>query len=461
MDGLQRRVGRSLQVSLSLWLAIAILATAIVAAVAAFSTAYREAIDLQDDQLQQLAVMVSGYDLPSAGYTFAGNTRKIDPETQIVVEQLPLSGGHALKQGPLAGLASGLPDGLHSVRPARLSWRIAVATTPSGAQIAVGQRTAVRGEIARNTALNALLPILLLIPVLLLVCNLLVRAAFTPLKLLATELDERAENDMRGIVDVDLPRELRPFVVAINRLLERVAQAVMLQRRFVADAAHELRSPLAALSLQAERLEAADMSEQARERLVTLRQGMTRNQTLVTQLLALARAHDRPTEPLKALSAQGLFRAVLEDMWPLADAKHIDIGVAGTQDVILLAAPDDLTTLIKNLVENAIGYTPEHGRVDLAASTDAGDVTLTICDTGPGIAAQDRERVFEPFYRVPGAAAGGSGLGLSIVKTIADRMQARIRLGYTDEANQSGLTVQVVLPGAARPMSFFKQQQGG
>lgn len=448
MDGVQRRVGRSLQVKLSLWLALAILLAAAAAAVAAFSSAYREAIELQDDQLRQLAMMVSGYDLPSTGYTFAGNTRNIDPETQIVVEQIPVEGGYGLKQGPLAGLASGLPDGLHTVRPARLSWRIAVATTPSGAQIAVGQRTAVRGEIARDTALNALLPILLLIPVLLLVCHLLVRAAFKPLTLLAMELDQRAESDMRGIADGDLPRELRPFVVAINRMLDRVTQAVALQRRFVADAAHELRSPLAALSLQAERLQAADMSEQGRDRLVTLRQGITRSQALVTQLLALARAQDRPAIAGKPVSAQGVFRAVLEDLWPLADARHIDIGVAGDQDVVLLAAQDDLTTLIRNLVENAIRYTPAHGRVDLAAHADADNVTLTVSDTGPGIAVSERARVFEPFYRTLGAGAGGSGLGLSIVKTIADRMPARIDLVYTDEANQSGLTVHVVLPGA-------------
>jgi len=460
MDGLQRRVGRSLQVRLSLWLALAILMAAIAAALFAFVSAYREAIDLQDDQLQQLAVMVSGYDLPSTGYTFAGNTRKIDPETQIVVEQLPAEGGYGLRQGPLAGLAPGLSDGLHTVRPGKLSWRIAVASTPSGAQIAVGQRTAVRGEVARHTARNALLPVLLLIPVLLLVCNLLVRAAFRPLKQLATELDQRAENDMYGIVDVDLPRELRPFVVALNRLLERVAQAVLLQRRFVADAAHELRSPLAALSLQAERLQAAEMSEQARERLATLKLGITRNQTLVTQLLALARAQDRPTVTMTAVSAQGLFRAVLEDLWPLADAKHIDIGVAGDQEVALLAAADDLTTLIRNLVENAIRYTPEHGRVDLAARADAGAVTLTVSDTGPGIAAPERARVFEPFYRTLGSGAVGSGLGLSIVKTIADRMQAQIHLGYTDEANQSGLTVQVVLPGAAGSRSMSEPCRG-
>ncbi len=460
MDGLQRRVGRSLQLTLSLWLAVAILAAAIAAAVVAFSTAYREAIDLQDDQLQQLAVMVSGFDLPSTGYTFAGNTHKIDPETQIVVEQLPTEGGYGLKQGPLTGLASGLPDGLHTVRPGKLSWRIAVATTLSGAQIAVGQRTAVRGEIARQTALNALMPILLLIPVLLLLCNLLVHAAFKPLKRLATELDQRAESDMQGIVDVDLPRELRPFVIAINRLLDRVAQTVLLQRRFVADAAHELRSPLAALSLQAERLQAAEMSEQARARLATLKLGISRNQTLVTQLLALARAQDRPTVTLTTVSAQGLFRDVLEDLWSLADAKHIDIGVAGGQDVALLAAADDLTTLIRNLVENAIRYTPEHGRVDLAARVDAGAVTLTVSDTGPGIAAPERVRVFEPFYRTLGAGAEGSGLGLSIVKTIAERMQARIHLGYTDEANQSGLTVQVVLPGAAGSGSVSEPRRG-
>jgi two-component system OmpR family sensor kinase len=285
-----------------------------------------------------------------------------------------------------------------------------------------------------------------LIPLLMVLGRVIVRRTFQPMRLLTADLDHRSDDDLQPIPDEKLPSEIRPFVVAINRLLARVDHAMLVQRRFVADAAHELRTPLTALSLQAERLQSADMSDSAKERLSTLRNGITRSQRLVVQLLTLARAQDQPVAALQPVSIQTVFRQVLEDTMPLAERKQIDIGVAGHADAMVLASEADLATLVKNLVGNAIRHTPVFGRIDLDVRVDSDTSVIQVSDTGPGIPPQERERVFEPFYRNLETGDSGSGLGLSIVKAIADRLGARIVLTFTDEALQTGLCVQVIVP---------------
>jgi two-component system OmpR family sensor kinase len=351
-----------------------------------------------------------------------------------------------VQKGPLTGLSGGLPDGLQSVRPGKLEWRIAVTSLPSGARVAVGQRGAVRGELARNNARQAVFPLLLLIPVLIGVGHMIVRRTFKPIDAVAAGLDQRGDDDLRAMADDRLPKEIRPFVLAINRMLARLEQVMAVQRRFVADAAHELRSPLTALSLQAERLQESDMSAQARERLATLREGLKRSQNLVVQLLALARAQDGPAASEQVASVQEVFREVLEDLMPLAERKQIDIGVSRADEVVVSVSQMDLSTLVKNLVDNAIRYTPEGGRIDLAVRVEGNKAVLEVSDTGPGIPEQERARVFEPFYRTLGSDETGSGLGLSIVKAIADRIHARVQLCESDEVGHTGLRVQVVIP---------------
>jgi two-component system OmpR family sensor kinase len=220
------------------------------------------------------------------------------------------------------------------------------------------------------------------------------------------------------------------------------------QRRFVADAAHELRSPLTALSLQGERLAEAEMSDLARERLIVLRQGIERGRNLLDQLLTLARAQSATELPKSPVSVQCVYRRVLEDLMPLADAKHIDIGVEGTQDALVWVCELDVIAVVKNLVDNALRYSPEGGRVDLSVSSNEGHAVLRIQDTGPSIPLAERNRVFDPFYRTLGSEQAGSGLGLSIVQTITNRIGAEIRLGFADESNQVGLSVAVRIPVA-------------
>ncbi|WP_179404591.1 sensor histidine kinase [Burkholderia guangdongensis] len=475
MDGVKKRLNESIQFRLSVALSLAILFVATAAAAFAFSSAYDEAHELQDDMLRQTATLLDRQSarsplpspLPSVSPAprpaDAGRAQESDEAPRLIVAPLPRGGQPAAGAGAGAGADAGaganvsvnarlaaaaaLPDGLHTLRAGGEPVRVLVRTLANGERIAIAQDAGVRDDVARESAWRTALPLLILVPILLVVVADLVRKMFRPIAELSAELDARGEHDLHPVRTDRIPIEVRPFVVAINRMLARVAQSVDAQRRFVADAAHELRSPLTAISLQAERLGDADLPADARTRLATLRGGLERSRHLLDQLLALARIQAVPARPAEAVSVRIAFRRVLEDLFPLADAKQIDIGVEDGPDLLVGVDDVELIALIRNLVDNAIRYTPRGGRVDLAVHAD-GDAhaRLSVADTGPGIAPHERARVFDPFYRVPGSETVGSGLGLSIVGTIAQRIGAGVELAYADERAQRGLLVSVRVP---------------
>ncbi|WP_160109040.1 ATP-binding protein [Pseudomonas izuensis] len=445
MDGFKKRLGESVQLRLSVALSLAILFIAFVAGVFAYVSAFDEAHEMQDDTLRQMAEL---FDRQQMTLKYPENPVEEDDETRIIVQYL--ADGSKASGNDDAGTPLPFPttlaDGLSTVPIAGEAFRVLVKTTRQGQRIAVAQETGARDTDARASALRSVLPFLILLPVLLLVVGDLVRKLFRPIATLSSEIDRRDEQELHPIDEQHLPVEIRPFVVAINRLLKRVAQSMETQRRFVADAAHELRSPLTALSLQAERLAAADMSAPARERLLQLRRGIERGRNLIDQLLTLARVQSASGLALPtAVSVHDVYRRVLEDLWPLAEVKHLDIGVEAGEDVWVMINDADLLALVKNLVDNAIRYTPEGGRVDLSVTLENGAALLQIKDSGPGIASEEQERVFDPFYRSLGTQVSGSGLGLSIVKAITDRTGARVRLGFTDEREHRGLCVSLWL----------------
>ncbi|MGB4926208.1 MAG: ATP-binding protein [Giesbergeria sp.] len=448
MDGFKKRLNASLQLKLSVALSLTILLVAVVAGMFSFATAFKQAHDLQDVTLQQVATLFDRQhlvaSLPQNDHLAQSNYQESRVVVQFLAEGARAVGkGHT---GAVLALPLPLPDGLQTVDVEGESFRVMVKTTPLGERIAVAQETDVRDDIAEVSALHTLMPFLILVPILLLLVADLVRKMFRPIAELSAAIDERVEEDLQPIAKDDLPIEVRPFAAAINRLLRRVDKAMQGQRRFVADAAHELRSPLTALSLQAGRLAEAPMSDLAHARLDGLRQGIERGSRLLEQLLNLAKAQAAPELPPSAVSVQHLFRTVLEDCLPLAEARDIDIGVAGAEDALVWANELDLEVVLKNLVDNAIRYTPEGGKIDLSVSKEIGFATLQIQDSGPGIAEAERERVFDAFYRTPGSQAPGSGLGLSIVRSLLQRMGAEIGLGFVDETHRCGLRVTIRMP---------------
>jgi two-component system OmpR family sensor kinase len=448
MDGFKKSVNTSIQARLSFALSMAILAVALIAGTFSFVSAFDEAHELQDETLRQVAVLLNQSRLPLVPPVDDGRLRDQDDDARVTVQYLS-GGGWAQAKGA-AGVSLPLPvtlaDGRHTLELGGEPYRVLVRTTESGDRIAVAQQTGVRDGIARDSALRTVMPLLILMPILLLLVSHLVRRMFRPIAALSMEIDRRTERALHPVQEARLPVEVQPFAVAINRLLSRVAQAMDAQRRFVADAAHELRSPLTAISLQAERLAESNMPDHARERLAALQGGIARGRVQLDQLLTLAKAQTSPVLPNSAVSVQAIFRRVLEDLMPLAEARRIDIGVEGEVDAQIMVSEFDMIAVVRNLVDNAIRYSPPGGRVDLSVALSEHMAVLRIQDTGPGIAPAERERVFDPFYRTLGTDQVGSGLGLSIVKTICERIDAEIVLDYADQVTASGLAVCVRVP---------------
>ena len=255
-----------------------------------------------------------------------------------------------------------------------------------------------------------------------------VRRALRPVRRLADEVDARDAASLQQLDLAQVPLELRPFLNSINGLLERLAEAVERERRFVADAAHELRTPVAALGVQAENLAHGALDDDARQRLHALRQGLERARSVVEQLLGLARAQSAAQPQLQPLRPLALLRQVVEDLMPLADARRIDLGLAEVDELEVRSDPTLLYIFVRNAVDNAIRYTPVGGRVDLALRrTPDGGAEIDVADNGPGIAPELLERAFEPFERL-GHAGGGSGLGLPIMRSVAHKLGAALEL---------------------------------
>ncbi|MBW4047970.1 MAG: two-component sensor histidine kinase [Proteobacteria bacterium] len=424
---LRQWAAKSLLRRLWLWMTVIVAVVGVCTAAVSYVFGYQEANELQDAQLRQVASLVHRWgDLPQAVLEPQG--AEVDKDARIIVERLDRP---ASSRG--LALPRQLGVGMHVVQSGGHSWRVFVRDGPMG-RIAVAQRTDVRSDAAIDSAQRTLFPLLALIPLLALLAAWVVQRALRPVRDLAREVDARDDSRLDPLPVEQVPQEVLPFIASINRLLSRVATMLERERRFVADAAHELRTPIAALSLQAENLAHADMPENTRTRLRSLQQGLVRTRTVVEQLLSLARVQSGRGLTLRPLDPTQVLQQVIADLMPLAAEKGIDLGMERNEGAPILADSTQLYTLLRNGLDNALRYTPPGGRVDLAISADRTDgdranVHIDISDTGPGIASDDLERAFEPFERLGHAADSmGSGLGLAIMRNIAENLGGRIQL---------------------------------
>ncbi|MGJ9417926.1 ATP-binding protein [Massilia sp. CMS3.1] len=450
MDGREAPIAASLRFRLSLWISTVILAGAAIAGLYSYLAATEDAHRGQDTQLQQVGYLISRLDAVPTSPMARERVGDIDFDARLVVRFIDAPGAALAYPERSPRFATSLPDGLQTVTIGKETWRVFVRTSAKGVRVAVAQQTAVRDAAARSNAWRSVMPILFLGPVLVLMVTLLVRAMFQPLQRLATQLGMRREHEIGELDRAALPSEVWPFVTEINKLIARTVRALALQRRFIADAAHELRSPMTAMSLQAERLAASDMPSEARKRLGTLSAGLSRTRILLDQLLTLARTQESGSDRLTQVPLKKAIQECLEDLVPLAEAKAIDLGVVGEADPMVTGRPVDIRILVKNLVDNAIRYTPEGGRVDISVERGGDGVVLDVDDTGAGIPLEERERVFDPFYRVLGNGEIGSGLGLAITVSIANQIGATISLTGKPDGTQ-GLRARVVFPACRAP----------
>lgn len=445
MDGIKRKINDSLQLRLSVWISAIIFVIALISGIFSFYSAFVEANELQDDQLQQIAALLNQKvifsELNQSNELLSA--LHIDSEARVYIHNL--SNGSQSKIIP--SLTNELPDGFQTIFARYKLWRVFVKTLANKERVALAQDTELRNEIAIDGALRTLLPTVILIPVLIVVINMLIRRTFIPIEKLAHRMDQRNDNELGQVPTDGIPVEIRPFVGAINRLLARVSHSVEIQKRFIADAAHELRSPLTALSLQAESLDSENMSEPNQSKIQRLKEGLLRARNLLEQLLTLARTQGQQQNTFTSVSIGLIFRRVLEDLMPLVLKKQLDIGVVSEEDVSLFCNETEISTLIKNIVDNAIRYSPEYGQIDLAVGVCGGKVNIIVHDSGAGIPTEEISRVFDPFFRVPGNQEIGSGLGLSIVKSIIEKMNGRIYLENKGiSPDKTGLKVTISIP---------------
>jgi two-component system OmpR family sensor kinase len=346
----------------SILLAAGMVIVAVLAAVASFALSFDEAKEFQDDALQQIAAM-------------ATSRTDDDAQSRITVLRVP-------REPVPAWLPHDLPAGLHTVDgPQGQSMRVFVADDTSQGRVIVFQDMSEIDDVAMGSALQTFIPALLMIPL----------VAWLTLRVLRSE-----------------------------------RRRVQAQRRFIADAAHELRSPLTALSIQAENVDSAPTPEAAQARLAALRDGIQRAQRVADQMLAMARVHST-AQALEPVDVAGLVREVIADASHLARQRGVDLGLEEDARPLVKGSRDALRLIVKNAVDNAIRYTGGGGTVTVCVRDQAADALVEIHDDGPGMPPELASRAFEPFRRGI-TSEQGAGLGLAIARDAAEKMGGSVTL---------------------------------
>ena len=311
------------------------------------------------------------------------------------------------------------------------AWRAYGLQTGAGV-IQIAQPVSVREGLARAAAERVVIPLILLLPIMIVAVAWIVRRGLMPLQYVAAEVQRRDVHSLRPLGTGDLPREIEPLVRELNRLLGRLQEAFSAQRAFISDAAHELRSPLTALRLQLQLHDRAPDEAARLEARTRLGGAVERAIHLAEQLLTLARSDPQELAgefgPVDLAAVAAL---AVTDTHELALARSIDLALDAAPGCLVRGNGEALRVLARNLVNNAVRYTPPGGSVLVRCRSAAAGALLEVTDTGPGIPAAERDRVFDRFYRRPAAQTEGTGLGLAIVKSIAGHHGARVVLGET------------------------------
>lgn len=402
-----------------------------------------EVDDLFDYQLRQMALSLRDQAFHNA---FAPPTEGEDEDFDFVIQVWSPNGVRVYYSQPHKTLPGLVQIGYNTIKTPEGSWRV-FATQLNSLVIQVGQPLNVRNKMALNTALHLMIPLSALLPLLSMLIWFLVSRGLAPLDRLAKAVATRSPKALEPLPEQKAPEEVLPLVRSLNDLLGRLAEALAAQKAFIADAAHELRTPIAAMQLQAQLVERAQTEEERQAGIEDLKAGIQRAGHAVRQLLTLARQEPdmAAAKPFISVALSELAKSVIGDQIALAAAKDIDLGLAGADErALVLGDTEGLRILLANLVENAVRYTPPGGRVDVHIRREGdGSPSIEVEDTGPGIPAKDQARVFDRFFRGEGTTEPGTGLGLAIVKTVADRHHATVTL---HNAEPHGLRIRVVFP---------------
>lgn len=424
---------KSLRARLLWFLLAAILVAAGIQAFVAYRTVLQEADDIFDHHMQQMALSLRAGLPPSATVGGLSGLGAGEDNFEFIVQVWTADGIRIFESAAQAALPQRAVLGFSNVQARRTTYRV-FSMQAGPLVIQVAQDMAARRRMAGSLALRTVGPIALAAPLLMLVVWWVVSLSLAPVARVRGQVAARQADDLSPLSEEDLPEEVRPLVHELNLLFDRVQKAFDAQKHFVADAAHELRSPLTALKLQVQGLQRAS-DEPTRELAVArLAAGIDRAARLVEQMLALARheASAAAGAERESVSLPEVVRLAISDAVAAAQAQGIDIGVVRSDPAKVTGQAEALRMLVRNLLDNAVKYTPNGGRVDIAVIQSADGVELSVDDSGPGIAADERERVLDRFYRSGEPQAPGSGLGLAIVKSIAELHGATVSLDRSE-----------------------------
>lgn len=421
---------------LSLLLA-GLVVTGLLTSGATYLKAREELDELFDYQLAQVAHAFSRQErvapLPSSDYNY-------EKESELGVQVW--QGGNLLSATPPRRTLPLQQEGISTVSFRNKQWRVFVLREDTRT-IQVTQPIGARREISVDFALRSVIPLLLTLPFFALFIWLSVRNGLRPLIRITDEISHRSPTVLDPIPLIDLPIEVVPLVGHLNLLLGTLASAIEAQRQFVADAAHELRTPLAVVGLQARVLERSSGDAERGESLERLKEGIDRATRLVVQLLVLARIEPDAPAHFSTVALTGLTGEIVAERARIAEEKGVDLGMTDSEAVIITGEEEALRAMLGNLIDNAVRYTLRGGTVDVAVRHREREAIVEVVDTGPGIPIEERERVFNRFFR-RGENCSGSGLGLAIVKSAIERHRGTITLGEGKEGK--GLRVTVTIP---------------
>lgn len=439
-----------------LWMTLLLTLVGLIGAGIAYALDLSQANELLDGQLRQIALNAA----PRPTLPMAPASASV-PEDNVVVQIWDADGRGLRSSDPTIDIPRQARTGFADLEAAGDRWR-SFLSTKGGIAVQTSQRVRVRHELARVAALEAAVPILVTIPLGWLVVGWALQRILGKVTRLAGDIALRGVETKRPIPVTEIPVEVSPLVQAINALIGRLQSSVEQQRQFLSEAAHELRTPLAALRLQIDALQLETGEAAPQSILAELARGAERASSLVDQLLRLARydaAVDEP-EP-EDVDLVPLVLACIADHVHMAERKRVDLGLVRADPAHIAGSPEDLRILFSNLIQNSVRYTEPGGLVDVAVRVIGARVEVEVADTGCGIRDDALPRVFDRFFRAAPADIEGTGLGLAICKAIATRHRLVVSLRNRD--NELGLIATVsgdICPTAQASPSLCPSEKG-
>jgi two-component system OmpR family sensor kinase len=437
MDGREVRAMISLRRTILVWITIILVVVGAIAAIVSYEHASEEATDFLDGQLRQIALNLG--DLKPEPFDAPGV--HTDPEDQFIIEVHKRNG--EIIRSPRDSILLPLQNesGFSIVNAGGRDWRVYTWITPKRT-VQIAQQMAVRQELAERAATGAATPILVAIPLAWLVIGWTIKRTLDKLAEVVRAIGECGPDRMDPIPIGDAPSEVRPLIAGMNDLIARLQSALDQQRRFLSDAAHQLRTPLTALGVQVDNLRTAAKGDTAISS--ELGQGVRRTSKLLEQLLRLARFDAPPlSRRFESLDLVGLVKDCVAEQVPIATKKGVDLGLGTTEAAEVSGAPAELKILFGNIIDNAVRYTPPGGAVDVSIYRNAGRMIVEIADSGPGVSERDLPRLTERFFRACSPDIEGSGLGLAIAEAISKRHGFEMTIA---NRAQGGLAVSVACP---------------